>query len=136
MKLSKIGADKVSRNCHNVMVIGTDDFFPPTRLEGADKLEFTQDDFTEAIVLSVEEAQELFWLIEGKRADYAKTEFGWVGDDDSLNLHRELVQKEGKLHLKWCELLPKRIEEATKNQNPNESENRPSDSTPKVKFVD
>lgn len=136
MKLSKIGADKVSRGCHNVMVLGTDDFFPPTILQGADKLEFTQEDFVDGVLLSVEEAQELFWLIEGKQADYAKTEFGWAGNDDSLKLHKELVQKEGKLHLKWCELLPKRIKEATENPKPNEWKSRPSDTTPKVKFVD
>ena len=57
MKLSKKGAEKISTNCKNVTVIGTDDFFPPTILEGADKLEFEQSDFTGAVVLTVEEAE-------------------------------------------------------------------------------
>ena len=57
MKLSEKGVEKVSKNCKNVMVIGTDDFFPPTILEGAEKLEFYQSDFTGAVVLTVEEAK-------------------------------------------------------------------------------
>ena len=59
MKLSKKGAEKISTNCKNVTVIGTDDFFPPTILEGADKLEFDQSDFTGAVVLSVDDAEEI-----------------------------------------------------------------------------
>lgn len=57
MKLSKKGVEKVSTNCKNVMVIGTDDFFPPNILEGAENLEFDQSDFTGAVVLTVEEAK-------------------------------------------------------------------------------
>ena len=64
------------------------------------------------VELTIEEARELYWLIEGKQADYAKTEFGWSGLETSLKLHRTFVQKEGSLHLKWCELLPSRIEKA------------------------
>ena len=59
MKLSKKGAEKISTNCKNVRVIGTDDFFPPIILEGADKLEFEQSDFTGAVVLTVGEAKQL-----------------------------------------------------------------------------
>lgn len=47
------------------MVIGTDDFFPPTILEGSENLEFDQSDFTEAVVLTVEEANFLFKVIDG-----------------------------------------------------------------------
>ena len=57
MKLSEKGVKKVSTNCKNVMVINSDEFFPPTILEGAEKLEFDQSDFTGAVVLTVEEAK-------------------------------------------------------------------------------
>ena len=59
MKLSEKGVEKISKNCKNVMVIGTDDFFPPTILEGAENLEFDQSDFTGAVVLTVEEAKDI-----------------------------------------------------------------------------
>ena len=64
MKLSKKGAKKVSTNCKNVMVIGTDDFFPPTILDGAENLEFDQSDFTGAVVLTVEEAKAVLECVD------------------------------------------------------------------------
>ena len=64
MKLSEKGVEKVSRNCKNVMVIGTDDFFPPTILEGAENLEFDQSDFTGAVVLTVEEAKDVLECVD------------------------------------------------------------------------
>lgn len=94
MKLSKKGAEKISTNCKNVTVIGTDDFFPPTILEGADKLEFEQSDFTGMVVLTVEEAKQALGCIAMSRA---------IADD--------IEGKDRELQLK----LQERIEEAQEN---------------------
>ena len=99
MKLSEKGVEKVSRNCKNVMVIGTDDFFPPTILEGAENLEFDQSDFTGAVVLTVEEAEGIYETINEAKA------FLWnrhgiplskAGQKDFDTLRERIKQAEGK----------------------------------------
>lgn len=95
MRLSKKGAEKVSRNCHNVRVLGTDDFFPPIRLKGADKIEFDQEDFTGVVCLTAEEAKEIFWLLVGC----------WREEEVCM-------EKERRLNDKWQELLPNLIKQA------------------------
>ena len=99
MKLSKKGAEKISTNCKNVTVIGTDDFFPPTILEGADKLEFEQSDFTGMVVLTVEEAKNIATLC-------GEAEFYTMQGDNHKAKHHV-----GKAR----DLLVERIEEVQEN---------------------
>ena len=73
MKLSNKGIEKVSRNCRNVTVLETGDFFPPVRLEGAENLTFEPDDFQGCVVLKVEEAKvirdRMDWLWQNSPGD-------------------------------------------------------------------
>lgn len=59
--------------------------------------EFEPDDFTGAVVLTVDEAKEIFWLLFGC----------WYEAEDTR-------EKERILNAKWRELLPNRIEQAEK----------------------
>lgn len=59
------------------------------------------------VVLTVEEAKEIYWLLEGHRKDYAKID--WENDREARLV---LIKKQGALNEKWREALPKRIEQA------------------------
>lgn len=59
------------------------------------------------VELTVEEAKEIYWLLEGHRKDYAKID--WENDRDARLV---LLKKEGALNEKWREALPNRIEQA------------------------
>jgi hypothetical protein len=62
------------------------------------------------VILTVDEAKEIYWLLEGHRKDYAKID--WLNDREARLV---LLKKEGALNEKWREALPKRIEQAEIN---------------------
>lgn len=97
MKLSQKGIDKIKRNCHNVRVMGTDDFFPPTILEGVDKVNFEPDDFADCIFLTSEEAQRLIDHLDACTV---------CSSNSVLNYHID----------QWADLIDQRLEQVNNNE--------------------